>query len=118
MRKAFAHEALLRMRPDGDSRAPGAAITLELCGHWEHDPPCPLAPHHTHADRRDGEVELRILFAVEPEREDSVRQRIDRALARGDLPGVEDGTTWQLILTRVGAVSPAEQDHASRLTGG
>jgi hypothetical protein len=36
MREAFAHEAVLVMEPDADMRAPGAAITVALCGHWDH----------------------------------------------------------------------------------
>ena len=32
------------MEPDADVRAPGAAVTVVLCGHWDHEPPCPLAP--------------------------------------------------------------------------
>ncbi|MCC2661694.1 MAG: hypothetical protein K0R37_2468 [Arthrobacter sp.] len=31
MRTPFTHRALLLMPPGGDMRAPGAAITLELC---------------------------------------------------------------------------------------
>jgi hypothetical protein len=31
MRTPFTHRALLLMPPGGDVRAPGAAITLELC---------------------------------------------------------------------------------------
>jgi hypothetical protein len=79
---------------------------VELCGHWEHEPPCPLAPHHT-AARRDGrEVHLRILFATEPEREAEVRERIGRAL-----------TAWDIRSCATGALRPDEQAHAGRLVG-
>lgn len=120
MRQAFAHEAILVMLSEADTRAPGAAITTELCGHWEHDPPCPLAPHHTRADRAGGgEVRLRILFAVEPTSEDAVRQRIEQALSRGHLPDLEGPpTTWQLRLSRRSEIAPEEMDHATRLTRG
>jgi hypothetical protein len=73
MAAVFAHDAWLTMVPDGDPRAPGAAITVALCGHWEHDPPCPLAPHHTAASFEDGEIRLRTLFVVEPAREEELR---------------------------------------------
>jgi hypothetical protein len=100
MRQAFAHDAILDMAPDADTRAPGAAITVALCGHWDHQPPCPLAPHHT-----------------EPDRADLVRQRIDDALSGGELSGPDGGTTrWQLRDSRPGEVTPAEADHAERLT--
>jgi len=68
-RQAYAHEALLDLDPDGDDAAPGGAITVALCGNWTHDPPCPLAPHHTRAHRSGKEVTLRLLFATEPEEE-------------------------------------------------
>ena len=74
VRAPFAHEAVLRMGADADVSAPGAAITVALCGHWEHDPPCPLAPHHTAAERVDDEVHVGTLFAVEPAREAGVRE--------------------------------------------
>ena len=47
MRQAFAHDAVVVLDAGGDDRAPGGAITVELCGHWDHEPPCPLAAHHT-----------------------------------------------------------------------
>jgi hypothetical protein len=116
VRKAFAHDAVVRLAPGGNDGAPGAAITLALCGHWEHEPPCPLAPHHTRAEPAGDELRLRILFAVEPEREDEVRQRIDGALASPQLVGPDGGvTTWELRGTQRGDVLKAELDHAGRL---
>ena len=81
MRQAFAHEAILVLEPDADQRAPGAAVTAALCGQWDHVSPCPLAPHHVHADRFQNELHVRVLFATEPEAEREVRCRIDRSLA-------------------------------------
>jgi hypothetical protein len=117
MRQAYAHDAVLIMSPDGDTRAPGGAITVELCGRIDHEPPCPLAPHHTHAERAGDEVRLRILFATEPGRSGRVRLGIDRALRAGAFAG-PDGTTtsWRLRESRPGAITPAERDHATRLT--
>jgi hypothetical protein len=116
MRGVFAHEAVLRMAPDADVRAPGGAVTAALCGSWDHQPPCPLAPHHSHADRVGGALHLRILFAVEPESESEVRQRIDRALEAGETSG-PDGTPtqWQLRSSHPSAVTGDEEDHAERL---
>jgi hypothetical protein len=104
MRYAYAHDAVLELAPDADQAAPGGAITTELCGHWEHPPPCPLAPHHTAAERQGPRVHLRILFATEPEHEAEVRTRIGRALG-----------AWQVRRSAVGAVRPEEQAHAGRL---
>ena len=69
MRQAFAHEAELLMRPEAGVRAPGAAITVALWGRWDHDPPCPLAPHHSQAERSGSEVRVRTVCAVEPDNE-------------------------------------------------
>lgn len=119
MRRAFAHEALVRMDVDADIRAPGAAVSAELCGHWDHEPSCPVAPHHTEADRTGTDVHLRILFAADVEREDVVRATIDRALASGrqrDPDGAS--TSWQVLGGRPSKVSDTEADHAVRLTRG
>jgi hypothetical protein len=72
-----AHEAVLAMDPLADERAPGAAVTVAPCGHWDHVPPCPLTPHHSRADRVDGEVRVRTLFVVEPELEDTIRHGVE-----------------------------------------
>ncbi len=105
------------MDSDGDPRAPGGAITVALCGHWDHQPPCPLAPHHTSTDRVGDVVRLRVLFAAEPDLADEVHRRIDNALQSGSLRG-PDGvvTRWALVSSGESVVSVDEQDHAERLT--
>ena len=116
MREAFAHEAVLSMAPEADLRAPGAAITVALCGHWAHEPPCPLAPHHSRAERVGDDVRVRTLFAAEPERERAVRELIDRALSRGQLPSLGGvRTQWQLRSSQHSVVSAQERDQAQRL---
>jgi hypothetical protein len=116
-RTAFAHDAVLTM-DDGDARAPGGAITLSLCGSWSHDPPCPLAPHHTRATRSGHEVTLRVLFAADSADEDEVRRRIDEALARGWGNDPAGGRThWDVVSTGSSPVAPGELEHAQRLIG-
>ena len=116
-RTAYAHDAVVMLDPGGDSAAPGGAITVALCGHWDHEPPCPLAPHHTDAvpmdDRR---IRLRVLFAADPHDEARVRSLIDEALASGRLTG-RDGrvTSWVLKSSAADDVRPDEADHAARL---
>jgi len=116
MREAFAHDAVLTMVDGADVGAPGAAITVALCGHWEHEPPCPLAPHHTAAERAADEVRLRTLFVVEPAREGEVRDLIRRALAGGALTD-GDGlqSRWTLRSDGPAVVRADEADHARRL---
>ncbi|MFD4421738.1 hypothetical protein ACFWN7_09570 [Agromyces sp. NPDC058484] len=119
MQTVFVHEARATIAPGGDDGAPGAAITAALCGHWEHEPPCPLAPHHTSAERTGDVLHLRTLFVVEPELEDTVRQRIDSALAGERLIGRNDiVTTWRLRSSRPADVRPAERTHADSLLRG
>lgn len=115
-REAFAHDAVVELDPDGDDRAPGSAITLALCGSWAHDPPCPLAPHHTRADRTGAELALRVLFAANPADEPSVRRLIDWALETGwgDDPG-SGRTTWRLIWSGPAPLRDDELAHAQRL---
>lgn len=117
MRQAFVHDAVVTMEPGGDVRAPGAAITVALCGHWDHEPPCPLAPHSTGAQRSGDQVRLRVLFAAEPTAEAEVRRRIEAALSHGSLTGADGVTTgWQLRSTQPGLLRNDEAQHAEQLT--
>jgi hypothetical protein len=117
MRQAFAHEAVLMMEPDADMAAPGAAVTAALCGHWDHEPPCPLAPHHSRAERAGDAVRVRVLFAVEPDLECSVRQRIEAALSSGQLDGPDGVTTrWRPGVSQRSDLQAEETGHAERLT--
>jgi hypothetical protein len=116
VRQAFVHDAVVGMEAGGDVRAPGAAITVALCGHWEHEPPCPLAPHHTTAERSGETVRLRVLFAAEPAAEADVRGRIEAALSRAALDGPDGVTTrWRFHGARPGVVRMDEAEHAERL---
>ncbi|MDX6432471.1 MAG: hypothetical protein QOE54_4837 [Streptosporangiaceae bacterium] len=83
------------------------------------EPPCPLAPHHTHAERVSGEVRIRALFATEPEQEEHIRQRIDLALSTGRLHDPDGMTTrWRLCSSQRSDLAEQETDHAERLTRG
>jgi hypothetical protein len=117
MRQAYAHDAVVSMDPHGDLRAPGAAITVALCGSLGHEPPCPLAAHHTWAERDGTDVRLRVLFAAEPNDSEGVRLNIDRALRGGSFAG-PDGvvTAWRLLGSGPSDIAAEERDHAERLT--
>jgi hypothetical protein len=116
MKAAYAHDALLELDRGGDEAAAGGAITVALCGSWSHEPPCPLAPHHTRTHRSGTEVTVRLLFAAEPEDEQRVRALVHEALDRGwgDSPDGER-TSWRLLWAAPSEVSPDEADHARRL---
>jgi hypothetical protein len=116
VREVFAHDAVLAMASDEDLRAPGGAITVALCGSWEHEPPCPLAPHHTAAERDGDVVRLRVLFAAEPAREPDVRRRIAEALAAAHLvTPAGDVTRWRVVSDGPTEVRPDEVEHGRRL---
>jgi hypothetical protein len=116
VREVFAHEAVVAMEGDSDPAAPGGAITVALCGSWDLDRPCPLAPHHTAAERDGDVVRLRILFAAAPADEPAVRQRIAAALTSAELVTPTGATArWQLISAAPAEVHPAEAAHARRL---
>lgn len=137
MRASFAHDAVLDMDPAADLAAPGGAVTLALCGAFEHPPPCPVAPHHTRAERIGDEaagsqmsnlsggggdtqgtlpVAVRVLFAAEPAAEVAVRARIDEALAGGACVGPGGTRTrWTLRGSAPGVVTEQDGPHAARL---
>lgn len=118
VRQVYAHDAVLDLDPDSDPGAPGAAITRALCGSWEHEGPCPLAPHHTAVHRDGPRLEVHVVFASEPHDEDVVRARIVDALSYGSETapnGVR--AMWKLAVQAVGALGPEEAEHAARLVG-
>ena len=116
VRHAYAHDAVVVLQPDGSANALGGAVTLALCGHWDHQPPCPLAPHHVSTQQAGETVTLRILFATEAANERRVRALIGEALATGRLAGPGGAlTTWRLKSAAAGNIRPEEADHAGRL---
>ena len=116
MREVFAHDAVLTMGEQEDERAPGAAITEALCGSSNHEPPCPLAPHHTNSQRSGEQVRLRVLFAVETGLAGEVRERIHQALARGAREAPSGAQpAWRLQESTASFPRPEEEDHGRRL---
>jgi hypothetical protein len=116
MRKAFAHHAVLESRSGLDHRAPGGAVTIALCGSLDHEPPCPLAAHHTTVDPDGSRLLVRILFATEAADEERVRTLVDAALATGEWT-YPDGVVslWTLVSSGPSAVREDESEHADRL---
>lgn len=116
MRLAFVHDAVLDMAPDAELNGPGGAVTLALCGAFDHPPPCPIAPHATRSDRGADGVAVRVLFATEAHREAEVRALIDGALAAGSTSTPEGARVeWTFRSSAPGTVTDAERAHAQRL---
>jgi hypothetical protein len=117
VRTGFAHEALIELAPDSDERAPGAAVTVALCGHWEHEGSCRW-PHHTSVDVRSGQsARLRIVFASAAGDEPDVRQMIRGALDDGQLGSEPGASRWTVVAQGQAELRPAEAGLAQRLAG-
>lgn len=115
-RTAFAHDAVVAMRHGDSPNALGGAIAKALCGGWDHQPPCPLAPHYV-SNVADGEtVSLRVVFATEQAHEQRVRALIGEALAAGQLTVPDGGVAqWELRSQRPGRLRADEQALAADL---
>jgi len=77
----------IRLAPDADDRAPGGAVTVALCGHWDHDGPCRWPHHSAIAADQDGLHRLVVEFDASDDDLTKVKARIDGALRNGRLTG-------------------------------
>jgi hypothetical protein len=114
-RRAFVHDAVVAVQTGSSPNAPGGAITLALCGSWDHPPPCALAPHFVTNTSAGETLTLRVLFATEPVNEKRVRSLIGEALAAGRLQGPDGVAHWQLRSESAGEIRADEKDHAADL---
>ncbi|MGA8890779.1 MAG: hypothetical protein WB493_04360 [Anaeromyxobacteraceae bacterium] len=115
---AHAHEAVLDLATGADAAAPGAAVTVALCGHWRHDGSCRW-PHHTSVISRTGSVvRLRVVFVAAPPEVTDVRARISAGLVQGVLTD-EEGRLHRWRVTREDAseVLAGEELLARELSG-
>lgn len=94
----FAHEQVCRVRDlAGDPAALGGAVTVALCGHWEHDGDCRW-PHHSSVDADGAEHVVTVGFDAAEQDVEQVRQRIRDGLSTGRLTGPDDVvSTWVLL---------------------
>lgn len=116
MKEAFVHCARVILQPEADPAAPGGAVTMALCGSWDHEGPC-CWPHHTKAAWVDDRGELRVIFVAEPAEEAAIRKLIDEALEGGRCLG-PDGklSRWTLSDSSPGVLAPSERTLADRMT--
>jgi hypothetical protein len=83
--RTFVIEAELELGDDVHTRAPGGAVTVALCGHWDHEGPCRW-PHHSSIESQSSPARLRTVLAVDEPSYDEVVHRVEsglRADARG-----------------------------------
>jgi hypothetical protein len=105
-RRPFVHEAELVLGEAADTRAPGGAVTVALCGHWDHEGPRRW-PHTNAIVVEHGHARLRTVFVAPPGDEDVVRERIDRGLRAAD--------EWTVVDARARPLTPEEKALARRL---
>lgn len=117
MLSPFAHEALLDLAEGADPRAAGGAITVALCGHWDHQPPCPLAPHRVSTQEQADGLLVRVVFAAQPQDEATARGLIEQAVRSGELVG-PDGrlSAWRWIRSGPIPLSPRDAPLAQQLS--
>ena len=106
--RAFVVEADLALGEGCDPAAVGAAVTAELCAHWEHEGACRW-PHNNAIDAERRPARFRTVAVAEPGETDHVAERIRMALA--------DGTGWQLRSARTRPVADDELRLATNLLG-
>ena len=78
-RTDYVHAARIRLNETTDPAAVGAAVTVELCGHWDHEGPCRW-PHNNDIDETGSVATFRTVFVAPAEDVDEVRARIENAL--------------------------------------
>jgi hypothetical protein len=106
---AYVVEADVELAPGADPAAVGAAVTVELCGHWEHEGPCRW-PHNNAIEMGRTPARFRTLFVADEDEEEAVRARIATSLRAQ--PG------WRVLDVRTRGVADDERELAGRLTTG
>jgi hypothetical protein len=105
-RSPFVHEATLLLATAVDPAAVGAAVTVELCGHWEHEGGCRF-PHNNEIATDGRTATFRTLFVAPPSEAAAVHERIDEALRASP--------EWVVTESGSRALRPNEHDFADRL---
>jgi hypothetical protein len=102
-RMPHVHEALLHLDPDTDPRAPGAAVTIELCGSVDHEGPCRWPNNHD----IDNSGLFRTLFVAPEADVEEIHERISSAL--------RTGSGWSVVSERRRPLTSAEEAGAVKL---
>ena len=106
--RGHVHHAEVEFAPGADSRAPGGAVTVALCGSWEHDGDCRW-PHHTSVDPSATPSPLRVVYVVDDDELDEVRGLIESALTEGD--------GWRIVSMHDAPLTADEAQHAAKMGG-
>ena len=106
--RAFVLEAVIALG-ECDPAAVGAAVTIELCGHWEHEGACRW-PHNSAIETDTAPALLRTLFVADESEERGVRERIEASLRSAE--------AWRVVSVRSRPVAGHERALAERLLAG
>jgi hypothetical protein len=105
----FAIGALIDLSADVDPAAVGAAVTVELCGHWEHEGACRW-PHNSAIDATSRPARFRTLYVADADEAQAVQDRIRQAL--GSSPD------WTVVAVEGRPVDGPDEELAQRLLRG
>src|SRR4051812_29070277 len=97
---AVAVDIALDVNAGTDSGAPGAEVTVALCGHWEHDGPCKW-PHNSAIDTSAEPALLRTIVVTTDEDRTDVLELIETALRRDQ--------RWRVLSVAVRPVADNER---------
>jgi hypothetical protein len=89
-----------------DPAAPGAAVTVALCGHWDHEGACRW-PHNNAIDTAAVPASLRVVFVADAGDAEEIRASIERALRAA--------AGWVVVASEAGAVNDDEAAVGERL---
>jgi len=91
----FNHRATVEA-VEGDTRAIGGAVTVALCGHWDHAGACRW-PHVTTLEPDGPMFTVTVAYTCADEERSHVESLIADAIASGTLTGPDGGCTrWRV----------------------
>jgi hypothetical protein len=105
-RLGFVHEARLDVGPRVDSREPGGAVTIALCGAVEHEGSCRW-PHNNSIDTSQEPALFRTVFVCSEGDSPQVREKIERAL--------QSESGWAVTSSGPSILDQPERELVSRL---
>jgi hypothetical protein len=117
MKRTLVQCAEVTLQADADPAAPGGAVTVALCGSWDHAGACRW-PHHTSAEWDERRGRVRVVFVVDPEEADHVRALIEQALAKGECLGPDGKVSrWKATEHSPGIPTVSEEVFGANMAG-
>jgi hypothetical protein len=105
-RRTIGVDVDLELHSGTDPRAPGAAVTVALCGHWEHEGACRW-PHNNRIDDSRVPARLRTVAIVDEPSVAEVLRRME--------DGLRAAPDWTVLSFQAGDITDGELPLAERL---